>query len=100
MFARLHFSQMVVSLVYKLIPDETAAAIVRLFPQKAGRREWMRLAVLALPTLLVAMDATVTYLALPALSSTMKPSSARLLWITGCLYLPGRRTVDHHGDAG
>lgn len=61
---------------------ETASAIHKIIPAKAGRKEWIGLAVLALPTLLVAMDATVTYLALPALSATMKPSSAQLLWIT------------------
>src|SRR5688572_3404718 len=49
---------------------------------KATRREWLGLAALALPTLLVSMDSTVTYLALPSLSSALKPSGAELLWIT------------------
>lgn len=49
---------------------------------RAGRREWVGLAVLALPTLLVSMDATVTYLALPVISASLQPSSAQLLWIT------------------
>jgi MFS transporter, DHA2 family, multidrug resistance protein len=48
----------------------------------AGRREWIGLAVLALPTLLVSMDATVTYLALPALSQALNPTGSELLWIT------------------
>ncbi|HEY9044747.1 MAG TPA: MFS transporter [Ohtaekwangia sp.] len=48
----------------------------------AGRREWTGLAVLALPTLLVSMDATVTYLAIPSLSASLKPTGAQLLWIT------------------
>jgi DHA2 family multidrug resistance protein-like MFS transporter len=49
---------------------------------KAGRREWVGLAVLALPCLLYSMDLTVLYLALPKLSADLQPSSAQLLWIT------------------
>jgi MFS transporter, DHA2 family, multidrug resistance protein len=49
---------------------------------KAGRREWIGLAVLALPCLLYSMDLTVLYLAVPALSADLEPSSAQLLWIT------------------
>jgi DHA2 family multidrug resistance protein-like MFS transporter len=48
---------------------------------KAGRREWLGLAVIALPCLLYSMDLTVMNLALPALSRALKPSSAELLWI-------------------
>ncbi len=53
---------------------------VAAFP-KAGRREWIGLAVIALPCLLYAMDLTVLNLALPRLSADLKPSSAQLLWI-------------------
>jgi DHA2 family multidrug resistance protein-like MFS transporter len=42
---------------------------------KAGRREWIGLAVLMLPTLLIAMDITVLHLAVPSLSATLQPSS-------------------------
>jgi len=49
---------------------------------KAGRREWIGLAVLALPALLVSMDMTVMYLAVPALSTALKPDSVELLWIS------------------
>ncbi|HEY6901744.1 MAG TPA: MFS transporter [Puia sp.] len=49
---------------------------------KAGRREWIGLAVLALPALLVSMDTTVMYLAVPALSAALKPNSVELLWIS------------------
>jgi DHA2 family multidrug resistance protein-like MFS transporter len=49
---------------------------------KAGRREWVALAVLALPCLLYSMDLTVLYLALPKLSADLQPSSTQLLWIT------------------
>ncbi|HWD45132.1 MAG TPA: MFS transporter [Actinomycetota bacterium] len=49
---------------------------------RAGRREWVGLAVLALACLLYAMDLTVLHLAVPALSADLQPSSAQLLWIT------------------
>lgn len=48
----------------------------------AGRREWVGLAVLALPALLVSMDTTVMYLAVPALSAALRPDSVELLWIS------------------
>jgi DHA2 family multidrug resistance protein-like MFS transporter len=52
-----------------------------LTPPRAGRREWVSLAVIALPCLLYAMDLTVLNLALPRLSADLRPSSAQLLWI-------------------
>src|SRR5687767_1769597 len=48
---------------------------------RAGRREWIGLAVIALPCLLYSMDLTVLNLAVPALSADLKPTSAQLLWI-------------------
>ena len=48
---------------------------------RAGRREWLGLAVLVLPTLLLALDMTVLHLAAPHLSADLEPSSAELLWI-------------------
>lgn len=50
-------------------------------PPKATRREWIGLAVLALPCLLYAMDLTVLNLAVPHLTADLKPSSTELLWI-------------------
>ena len=47
----------------------------------AGRREWIGLAVLALPCLLYAMDLTVLHLAVPSLSADLEPSGTQLLWI-------------------
>jgi MFS transporter, DHA2 family, multidrug resistance protein len=47
----------------------------------AGRREWLGLAVLLLPTLLIVMDLTVLHLAVPQLSADLQPSSTQLLWI-------------------
>ena len=48
---------------------------------RAGRREWIGLAVIALPCAVYAMDLTVLNLAVPALSEELKPSSSQLLWI-------------------
>ncbi len=50
-------------------------------PPKATRREWIGLAVIALPCLLYSMDLTVLNLAVPALSADLAPSSTQLLWI-------------------
>ena len=50
-------------------------------PVTAGRREWIALAVLVLPTLLLALDMTVLHLAVPHLSADLAPTSAQLLWI-------------------
>ena len=47
----------------------------------AGRREWIGLAVIALPCMLYSMDLTVLNLALPALSADLAPSATELLWI-------------------
>jgi MFS transporter, DHA2 family, multidrug resistance protein len=49
---------------------------------RAGRREWIGLAVIALPCLLYSMDLTVLYLAVPSLTADLEPSSSELLWIT------------------
>jgi len=48
---------------------------------KATRREWIGLAVIALPCVLYAMDLTVLNLAVPHISEDLKPTSAQLLWI-------------------
>ena len=50
-------------------------------PARAGRREWIGLAVIALPCLVYAMDLTVLNLALPAISAQLTPTSAQQLWI-------------------
>src|SRR4029450_12867685 len=49
---------------------------------RAGRREWVGLAVIALPCLLYSMDLTVLYLAVPSLAADLEPSGTELLWIT------------------
>jgi MFS transporter, DHA2 family, multidrug resistance protein len=50
-------------------------------PSRAGRREWTGLAVLLLPLLLVSMDVSVLYFAVPFISRDLAPSSAQQLWI-------------------
>src|SRR5258708_1359896 len=50
-------------------------------PARAGRRAWLGLAVLFLPTLLVAVDNTVLSFALPAISEALAPAATQLLWI-------------------
>ncbi|MGW1738029.1 MFS transporter [Nocardia sp. NPDC001965] len=47
----------------------------------AGRRAWFGLAVLLLPVLLVSMDMSVLFLALPTLTDDLDPSAAQQLWI-------------------
>ncbi|WP_433544719.1 MFS transporter [Streptomyces sp. CA-294286] len=51
-------------------------------PPRAGMREWLGLAVLALPAMLIVMDMTVLHLAVPQLSSDLAPTGSQLLWIT------------------
>ena len=48
---------------------------------KAGRKEWIGLGILALPTLLVALDVFVLLLALPHLSADLGADSNQQLWI-------------------
>ncbi|WP_454836810.1 MFS transporter [Rhodococcus qingshengii] len=48
---------------------------------KASTREWLGLAILTVPILLVAMDISVLYLALPALVGDLHSSNVQTLWI-------------------
>ncbi|WP_131738890.1 MFS transporter [Actinomadura roseirufa] len=48
----------------------------------AGPREWLGLVVLVIPTLLVAMDLTSLFLALPRISTDLGASGAEQLWIS------------------
>lgn len=56
-------------------PPDTAA------PPAATRREWVGLGVLALPTLLISVDVSVLYVALPSLSRDLHASATQQLWI-------------------
>ena len=51
-------------------------------PPRAGRRDWIGLAVLALPCLFITMDLTVLFLAVPNLVAALRPDAIELLWIT------------------
>src|SRR4051812_26708857 len=64
------------------MPDTQNEITISVTSNEAGRKAWIAFAVLALPTLLVSMDATVTFLALPALTTSLKPTGSELLWIT------------------
>ncbi|SFQ41319.1 MFS transporter [Salibacterium halotolerans] len=57
-------------------PDMTTNA-----PPRAGWKEWIGLAVLGLPTLLLSLDFTMLHLALPHLAADLNPSSTQQLWI-------------------
>jgi DHA2 family multidrug resistance protein-like MFS transporter len=48
---------------------------------RAGRREWLGLAVLVLPSTLLFMMLTILFLAVPHLARELQPSSGQLLWI-------------------
>lgn len=49
--------------------------------RRAGRKEWIGLAVIALPCILYSMDLTVLNLAIPQITAQLRPSSAQMLWI-------------------
>ena len=69
-------------------------------PAKATRREWIGLAVIALPCVVYAMDLTVLNLAVPKLSEDLQPSNCATALDRRHLRLLCRRVPDHHGDAG
>ncbi|WP_406495657.1 MFS transporter [Streptomyces sp. NBC_01604] len=48
---------------------------------RAGRRQWTAFGVLMLPLLLVSMDVSVLYFAIPAISADLEPSGTQQLWI-------------------
>ena len=52
-----------------------------LSPTKAGGRQWLGLALLSLPTILLGLDLTLLHLALPALAADLQATSTQALWI-------------------
>lgn len=50
-------------------------------PGPATKRTWLGLAVLTLPVMLVSMDFSVLYLAMPTISEALHPSATQELWI-------------------
>ncbi|MET8829658.1 MFS transporter [Streptomyces sp. NPDC004610] len=59
----------------------TTSGIPPVSPARAGRREWTALGVLMLPLLLVSMDVSVLYFAVPAISADLAPTGTQQLWI-------------------
>jgi MFS transporter, DHA2 family, multidrug resistance protein len=59
----------------------TASETLRHPQPRAGGREWTGLAVLLLPLLLVSMDVSVLYFAVPFITRDLAPTSAQQLWI-------------------
>ncbi|MEU1417034.1 MFS transporter [Streptomyces sp. NPDC005731] len=59
----------------------TASAGLRRRAPGAGASRWVVLVVLCLSLLLVAVDATVLHVAMPAVTEDLKPSAVELLWI-------------------
>jgi DHA2 family multidrug resistance protein-like MFS transporter len=49
--------------------------------QRAGRREWLGLGLLVLPTMLLHMMLTILFLAIPHLAADLAPTSTQMLWI-------------------
>ena len=50
-------------------------------PSRAGRREWTALAVLTLPLLIVSMDVSVLFFAVPHIAEALSPTATQVLWI-------------------
>ncbi|TDE01031.1 MFS transporter [Jiangella asiatica] len=46
-----------------------------------GSRRWLGLAVISLPTVLIALDNSVLFLAGPQLAADLRPGSAQMLWV-------------------
>ena len=67
--------------------------------ERAGKKEWIGLAVIALPCLLYSMDLTVLHLAVPKLSEDLRPSSAQLLWIIDIYGFLVAGLADHWGPS-
>jgi DHA2 family multidrug resistance protein-like MFS transporter len=49
--------------------------------RRAGRREWTALAVLCLPVLIVSMDVSVLFFAVPHIAEALAPTATQVLWI-------------------
>ncbi|SDH85563.1 MFS transporter [Agrococcus jejuensis] len=58
-----------------------AMSTIQTQTSRAGVREWIALAVLMLPVLLVAIDNTVLAFALPEIAGALEPTGAQQLWI-------------------
>ena len=68
-------------MTHSVTVSQTTSAYRHNDPPRADRRAWTALGVLVVAVLLVALDATVLFLALPVISETLHPSATQLLWI-------------------
>ncbi|NUT96972.1 MAG: MFS transporter, partial [Saccharothrix sp.] len=50
-------------------------------PPRAGRREWVGLGLLVLPSLLLFMMLTILFLAIPHIAADLHPDGTQMLWI-------------------
>jgi MFS transporter, DHA2 family, multidrug resistance protein len=69
-------------------------------PARARRRQWAGLAVLALPCLVVSMDATLLHLALPQIATDLRVDGAQLLWIVDIYVFLGAGSLLTMGMVG
>ncbi|WP_394770748.1 MFS transporter [Lacisediminihabitans sp.] len=58
------------------------APVIRDVPETAGPRQWIGLAVLAVPQLLVSVDTSFVLLALPRIGEALHANASQQLWIT------------------
>ncbi|MGW4032228.1 MFS transporter [Streptomyces sp. NPDC004838] len=61
--------------------SETTTAVARLRAAGGGANRWVVLLVLCVSLLIVALDATVLHVAVPAVTEDLRPSGVELLWI-------------------
>lgn len=88
--------------------DAAATAATRVDPgrktagisRRATRRQWVALAVLMLPVVLVSVDNTVLSFALPAIARDLAPSAAQQLWIIDAYPLMLAALLVAMGSAG
>ena len=62
-------------------PDRGATGGAPVVPSRAGLRQWVALATLVMPVLVVSIDNTALSFAVPQLSTSLRPSAQQLLWI-------------------
>lgn len=60
--------------------DETAMTVEAAAP-RAGVKEWLALAVLAVPAILAATDLSMVFMASPWIGADLEPSGSQLLWV-------------------
>ncbi|KZE94563.1 Antiseptic resistance protein [Agromyces sp. NDB4Y10] len=82
--------------------DAAASVVTRVDPgrPRASRRQWLALAVLMLPVLLVSVDNTVLSFALPAIARDLGPTGAQQLWIIDAYPLVLAALLVAMGSAG